>query len=229
MQVSIIFDRLKNHAAELKSILASRASLIPETPELSHVSYTYNCEWFRRGNIDIIDAIETKKLWMMHLCIFPHLNDGAPIYGFDIIAGSNKVTGAFLDFSPIDQDHELCAWFDVKSKNYIWSKPRELPDWATSIFSKNIIAAGNINTEFELLELLELNKECLTYYLDTIKKHRLQLNFEKQINVVNYDNKQNHYCKKQKQNPHTPRVLKSLGFEDDKISQFINHCLFPEV
>ena len=151
------------------------------------------------------------------------------IYGFDIIAGSNKVTGAFLDFSPIDQDHELCAWFDVKSKNYIWSKPRELPDWATSIFSKNIIAAGNINTEFELLELLELNKECLTYYLDTIKKHRLKLNFEKQINVVNYDNKQNHYCKKQKQNPHTPRVLKSLGFEDDKISQFINHCLFPEV
>jgi hypothetical protein len=229
LQMSIIFDRLKTHAKELQTILESRAFLIPENTELSHLSQTYSSAWFRRGNIDVIDATETKKLWMMHLCIFPHVYDGAPIYGFDIIAGANKVTGAFLDLSPVDPNHKLCDWFKGQAERHSWSKPRELPPWAKSIFSDNIIAAGNINTEFELLELLDLNKKCLTYYLDNIENYRPAVTFDDQIKQYNYTDKQNHYCIQQKQNPHTPRVLKSLGFEEDKIAQFINHCLFPQL
>ena len=40
---------------------------------------------------------------MAHVCLFPELTNGGPIYGFDIIAGKNKVTGAFHDFSPLLQ------------------------------------------------------------------------------------------------------------------------------
>ena len=40
--------------------------------------------------------------------IFPTLDNPAPIYGFDVIAGKNKMTGAFHDFSPsADPDHPM--------------------------------------------------------------------------------------------------------------------------
>ena len=60
------------------------------------VNRVWTSESYRRAHIDVVDARETKKLWMMHVCIFPHLNSDAPIFGFDVIAGKNKITGAFL-------------------------------------------------------------------------------------------------------------------------------------
>ena len=55
---------------------------------------------YRRAHIDVVDARETKGLWMMHCCVFPHLHNPAPIFGFDVVAGKNKITGCFHDFSP---------------------------------------------------------------------------------------------------------------------------------
>ena len=55
---------------------------------------------YRRAHIDVVDARETKGLWMMHCCIFPHTHNPAPIFGFDVIAGKNKITGCFIDYSP---------------------------------------------------------------------------------------------------------------------------------
>ena len=46
--------------------------------------------------IDVVDAPIPAGLWMMHVCIFHTLdNPQALIYGFDVIAGKNKMTGAF--------------------------------------------------------------------------------------------------------------------------------------
>ena len=40
---------------------------------------------------------------------------------------------------------------------------------------------------------------------------------------------QNFYCINQKQNPHTPRVMVSLGLSEDDVTHFIQDCLFPEI
>jgi hypothetical protein len=40
---------------------------------------------------------------------------------------------------------------------------------------------------------------------------------------------QNYYCDNQKQNPHTPKVMASLGLKEEDISVFIQDCLFPEI
>ena len=40
---------------------------------------------------------------------------------------------------------------------------------------------------------------------------------------------QNYYCENQKQNPHTPRVMVSLGLSEDDVKVFIQECLFPEI
>ena len=99
----------------------------------------------RRAHVDVVDARETKGLWMAHICLFPMKKNGGPIYGFDIIAGKNKVTGAFHDFSPLLQkDHPLTEWFKEETRWFKPSKERELPDWAKAIFSGGMIAAGNV-------------------------------------------------------------------------------------
>ena len=110
--VSTIFNKLKQHAKELQQVISERAFLVDTGNDYSWTNLVYKSAWTRRAHLDVIDATETKKLYMMHLCVFPHIYDSAPVYGFDIIAGTNKVTGAFLDFSPIgDPNHPLCTWF----------------------------------------------------------------------------------------------------------------------
>jgi len=228
--MSTIFNKLKRHATEMENIISTRAFLLDSGDNYSWVNKVYQCAWFRRAHMDIIDAIDTKKLYMMHICVFPHIYDAAPIYGFDIIAGTNKVTGAFLDFSPIGSaEHPLCKYFTELVEGTQWSKPRELPEWARNIFSKHMVAAGNINTDFELDVVLELSKKSLLHYIDNIKTHRPALNYDDQVKKYNFTDQQNYYCQQQKQNPHTPRVLKGLGFTEEMAHDFIHKELFPEI
>ena len=186
------------------------------------VNRTWKNDFIRRAHIDIVDARETKKLWMMHVCIFPELNNAGPIFGWDIIAGEKKVTGAFHDFSPLfKKDHPMIDMFGDLVENYIPSKKRELPDWALKIFSPHMIAAGNIQEEKELKELCFLVEENLAYYLDKI------IDYKDSGNKKGVIESQNYYCKHQQQNPHTPRVMQSLGLPEEDIKLFCADNLFP--
>ena len=186
------------------------------------VNRTWKNDFIRRAHIDIVDARETKKLWMMHVCLFPELNNAGPIFGWDIIAGEKKVTGAFHDFSPLfKKDHPMIDMFGDLVENYIPSKKRELPDWALKIFSPHMIAAGNIQEEKELKELCFLVEENLAYYLDKI------IDYKDSGNKKGVIESQNYYCKHQQQNPHTPRVMQSLGLPEEDIKLFCSDNLFP--
>ena len=106
---------------------------------------------YRRAHVDVVDARDTKGLWMMHCCIFPHIHNPAPIYGFDVVAGKNKMTGCFHDYSAAgDQFHPMMDWFGEYVKRLEWRRERELPDWAKRIFSPHMVAAGNVQDETEL-------------------------------------------------------------------------------
>ena len=223
--MSIIFNRLRAHALELEKVLSARAFSTPSEITTDWYTKNYSSAYVRRANLDVI---ETPKLYMMHLCVFPHVYDSAPIYGFDIVAGSNKVTGAFLDFSPV-AEHPLCDYYSNKVSDLEWSKPRTLPPWAQNIFSKHMIAAGNINTEFELVTMLDLSKELLVYYLDNISKYRPTKTYEQLVEDYNFTEQQNYYCQQQKCNPHTPKVLSSLGFSEEQTHEYIHKELFPEL
>ena len=54
----------------------------------------------RRAHIDVVDARESKRLMDDARMRISCTNNDGPIYGFDVIAGKNKMTGAFHDFSP---------------------------------------------------------------------------------------------------------------------------------
>jgi hypothetical protein len=222
--MSLIFDKLLQHASEFQTIL-NTLDRSDEVHDFPWDNLVYTSKYIRRAHLDIVDKREDRKLLMMHLCVFPHVDSDAPIYGFDLIAGPNKVTGAFHDFSPCSTDgsvHPLSELFTKEVTNHSWSKQRELPDWAKKIFSPWMVAAGNIRDINELSEILELSKNNLISYIEWMK-----LNYVP--NNKDYTQQQNNYCYNQKQNPHTPRVMESLGYEPGTVHRFIQTCLFPEI
>lgn len=220
--MSLIFDQLLQHANDFQSILDT----LDKSNELHNFPWdnlVYTSSYIRRAHLDIVDKRAERKLLMMHLCIFPPIDSNAPIYGFDLIAGPNKVTGAFHDFSPCNNtEHPLNELFATEVKKHTWSKQRDLPDWAKKIFSPYMVAAGNIKEVTELSDVLELSKRNLIMYIEWMKNNYVPSN-------NNYKQEQNNYCINQKQNPHTPRVMESLGYDHNTVHTFINTCLFPEL
>lgn len=41
------------------------------------VNRVWTSDAYRRAHVDVVDARETKGLWMMHCCIFPHIHNPA--------------------------------------------------------------------------------------------------------------------------------------------------------
>ena len=186
------------------------------------VNRVWTSDKYRRAHVDVVDARLTKGLWMMHCCIFPHTHNPAPIYGFDVIAGKNKITGCFHDYSKAgDPDHPMMQWFADQVAQLEWRKERALPEWATNIFSKSMVAAGNVSDEAELEQIIDLAKTTIAHYLSTVA--------ETNNTVPDTTFEQNYYAQNQKQNPHTPKVMVSLGLSEEDVQIFIQDCLFPEI
>ena len=186
------------------------------------VNRVWTSDRYRRAHIDVVDARETKGLWMMHCCVFPHTHNPAPIFGFDVIAGKNKITGCFHDYSKAgDSEHPMMDWFADEAQKLSWNKTRKLPDWAERIFSPSMIAAGNVSDEEELEQIFAMARTTLDHYLSTVA--------ETNNTAVDTTEAQNYYCENQKQNPHTPRVMVSLGLSEEDVRVFIQECLFPEI
>lgn len=186
------------------------------------VNLVWESELYRRAHIDVVDARDSKGLWMMHCCIFPHIHNPAPIWGFDVIAGKNKITGCFHDYSAsYDKFHPMIDWFGDYVNNLEWRKERKLPDWAQRIFSQHMVAAANVQDEKELDQIAQMSKDTLSHYLKTVG--------ETNNTVTDATSYQNFYCDNQKQNPHTPRVMASLGLDEEDVRVFIQECLFPEI
>ena len=186
------------------------------------VNRVWTSDRYRRAHIDVVDARESKGLWMMHCCVFPHTHNPAPIFGFDVIAGKNKITGCFIDYSPTgDCDHPMIEYFAEEVGQYDWNRPRKLPEWAERIFSPHMIAAGNVSDETELAQIASLAHILVNHYTECVG--------ETNNTSESTKDQQNYYAQNQKQNPHTPKVMVSLGLSEEDVQMFIQDCLFPEL
>jgi hypothetical protein len=188
------------------------------------INRVWNSDKYRRAHVDVVDARDTKGLWMMHCCVFPHLDNDGPIFGLDVIAGKNKITGYFHDYSPTTNPaNEMIEAFGDEVAKLEWRKPRELPEWAKAIFTEHMVAAGNVNSTEELEQLLELSFDSIDNYLEYIDAY----------NGIGKEEvgkeAQNRYAHFQKQNPHTPRTMTSLGLDEEDVRVFVQECLFPDI
>jgi hypothetical protein len=84
-----------------------------------------------------------------------------------------------------------------------------------------MVAAGNVQDETELAQIRELAEKCVYNYTMTV--------METARTIADNTFEQNYYAQNQKQNPHTPRVMTSLGLDEEDVRIFIQDCLFPEI
>ena len=164
-----------------------------------------------------------KGLWLMHINIFPKAGIELPILGFDIVAGPKKITGSFMDYSPLHGFiHPYSYYMEKQVKDLTWNKQRELPDWAKEIFSENMIAVGNINTEEELEQFISVTSDLLDHYLENLTNNAF---------LSNRDTKPilNKYCSNQKLNPHLHRSIIAMGISEEDKELYVNNVLFEEI
>ena len=106
-----------------------------------------------------------------------------------------------------------------KMETLKWSKGRELPDWAKRIFSPQMLAVGNIQTQEEFDQLKNTVIDNLNYYL---------YNVGVPYASADYSEQHNYYCRNQKMNPHTPAMMVNFGVEKQTFMDFMDDVLFQE-
>ena len=107
--------------------------------------------------------------------------------------------------------------------DFIPTKQRQLPEWATNIFTDKMLAAGNVNSEEEAVAIITLAQDNLRDYFSKIGEFTGKGEYSETVAAQNY------YCHNQQQNPHTPRVMKSLGLNEADVDKFCTDMLFPKI
>jgi phycocyanobilin:ferredoxin oxidoreductase len=218
-------DNLTTHIVNTMDSIALRANdeSVKDLNRPEWQDYVWINSSFRRAHLNVVDSRNTKGIMMMHFCIFPYYDSDAPIFGCDIVAGKNKITGFFHDYSPtINPKHTMIDEFSAFSHSFKWSKVRSLPDWAVNIFSPNIIAAGNITDQTEIDMVYQIASTTMEFYLKCIDQ------YVENSDVKCVEAKQNRYVQQQKKNPQLYSSLKSMGLDSEQVELFVNKTLFPE-
>jgi len=208
-----IWDPFITFSKEIVSTLSSVAQprrKIAEFDNVIHTTTTYTASFLDTGSLtSIIDARETRGLWMMHTALFAADNRPSPIYGFDIICSATKVTGCFHDLSPTTEPSPF-------THDYNSTRSRPLPDWAKEIFSPNMIATALPNSE-QITALTSIGLTTLSNYVTTLTEHPTTSDQE-YINA-HMEGKRK-YCYNQLQNTNSKNVIVSLGLSEEYVTEF---------
>tara|TARA_B110000483_G_scaffold61353_1_gene76291 strand:- start:3952 stop:4638 length:687 start_codon:yes stop_codon:yes gene_type:complete len=223
-----LWDRLNNYADDLSKRFDSSFVSYDNpkyTENMKFEGWTdtfWESETVGKCHLKTIQPKDAKSLWLMHINIFPKEGIELPILGFDIVAGPKKITGSFMDFSPLHgYEHPYNEYMKQAILGLEWIKPRELPDWAKEIFSGDMIAVGNIREGHELDQFISVTSQLVTYYLK---------NMENCAYVSNRDTLPilNKYCSNQKLNPHLHRSILAMGISEEDKESYVNNVLFEE-
>lgn len=201
-------NALQDLADRFDQVINSVNGSIPVyTEDYGWDNFRYTSPIFRLAHVE---KFVQDRFAVVHVCVFPHVDDPSPIYGFDIVAGANKATGLFFDLSPTVLPGNRFTDLQVETQ-------RAKPEWG-DIFSDYWIACRPSFEEFQIIA-----DEAIL----VLEKYFARLGQEK-INPAQVVVAQNRYCQQQKQNTHTFAALKNiLGVE--KAQVFMNTVLFPEV
>jgi phycocyanobilin:ferredoxin oxidoreductase len=177
----------------------------------------YQCTGLRKLHLEVA---KLGMLDILHCIWYPDPKYNLPIFGADIVANKSFVSAAITDLSPVG---ELTPMFDKISEissKYKFEKERDMPGWG-NIFSP-YVKFMSLETQEEKDNFRFLVGEYLSVFADEVKNCQEDLDGEKsrlegQIN----------YCKQQKKNDKTRRILIKC-FDEEWADQYINEILFDE-
>jgi hypothetical protein len=178
------------------------------------LNYFFKSPIFRHIHLEYY---KTDKICALHSTILPNPLVDFPIYGFDMIALGDKITGLFFDFTPTLTNYKDFENLLLILKENVKSPVRPLPVWAT-FFSKNFICISPL--EEELNSLIDTIKTYTESYLQN--SSLVKEKYLKNIEI------QNTYCQGQKRNDKTFKALTAeVGKENAQ--KFFDEYLFPEI
>ncbi len=163
-------------------------------------------------------------LQILHCVFFPDPRFDLPVFGADIVAGPAGVSAAIVDLSPVvgalpaSIDAALAA---RPARSY--SQERELPPWG-SIFSPYVRFVRPIGAEEESSFIQEVG-EILAVLADAVCAAEQQASDHP--STLERWHGQLRYCKQQKQNDKTRRVLEK-AFNPAWADRYIEELLFDD-
>lgn len=163
-------------------------------------------------------------LQILHCVFFPDPRFDLPVFGADIVAGRGVVSAAIVDLSPVTGVlPEAVATRLQALPARSFRQERELPEWGT-IFSPYVRFVRPADAEEEqqfiavVTDFLRVHAAACAEaqaqpidHPDTVKRHEGQLS----------------YCRQQKRNDKTRRVLEK-AFNPDWADRYIEELLFDD-
>jgi phycocyanobilin:ferredoxin oxidoreductase len=163
-------------------------------------------------------------LQILHCVFFPDPRFDLPVFGADIVAGRGVVSAAIVDLSPVAGSLPEAVTRRLSAlPQRRFSQERELPEWGT-IFSPFVrfVRPADAAEEQQFIALVSdylsaLAQVCREVDLqpidhpDTVKRHQGQLS----------------YCRQQKRNDKTRRVLEK-AFNPTWADRYIEELLFDD-
>ncbi len=163
-------------------------------------------------------------LQILHCVLFPDPRYDLPVFGADIVAGPAGVSAAIVDLSPVrGQLPEAIAADLAALPSSRYSQERELPGWG-SIFSPFVRFVRPTNAAEETAFLHEVG-DVLTVLATAIAAAEPQA--PDHPATVDRWQGQLRYCKQQKQNDKTRRVLEK-AFNPAWADRYIEELLFDD-
>lgn len=176
----------------------------------------------RYGHLEYFKS-SNGKIEVLHCTYFPSYFKDFPIYGFDVIALNDKITGVFCDFTDCGKENSFFSnkLRDLKEKYK--NNERTLPEWA-NFFSKNFICINpkDLNESDMIQDFLNLFKSYITQseWVNYNGIYNSTNDIKRSINI------QNNYSINQRKNDKTYKALSAyIGAENAR--DFIDTVLFP--
>jgi phycocyanobilin:ferredoxin oxidoreductase len=163
-------------------------------------------------------------LQILHCVFFPDPRFDLPVFGADIVAGRGVVSAAIVDLSPVTGDLPEAVAMRLQALPVrTFSQERELPEWG-SIFSPYVrfVRPADAAEEQQFIAVVtdflrvmaaacaEAQPQTIDHP-DTVKRHEGQLS----------------YCRQQKRNDKTRRVLEK-AFNPAWADRYIEELLFDD-
>ena len=188
--------------------------------DLFIINEFYQAKGFRKLHLEV--AKLGKSLQILHCVFFPDPCYEIPIFGVDLVIGSNTINAAILDLSPVGKHSIDLINSHMKSIDFPqFQEPRKLPSWG-KIFSPYVcfITPINLREEHLFLKLIEDYLSILFSLLvfsrpDKIDSDQANSRFEYQ----------KRYCLNQKLNDKTRSILTKF-FGASWTEDYINKILF---
>jgi phycocyanobilin:ferredoxin oxidoreductase len=189
----------------------------PHDPRLVWRNTLFSGAKLRRGHIELFEI--PGHFAVLHVCLTPQTHSAAPIFGFDMVAGTAQATGIFLDFSPTCPGPPVPALRDAMPPTALtaFAQYRPRPAWG-DCFSEDFFAIRPASMA-EAATAVALAETALDHYL----RH---LDDAAYVRGTVAQDGQAAYARAQRRNPHTFRML-SGHVGASAAREFIDEVLFP--